>query len=76
MVRLYNFKNKNQIIKCADFNGLIDQYNFVAKEFKEKRFNTVRMQEEDEITLGGVNTVYPKHYKECFMVFKILQNIF
>ena len=47
MVRLYNFKNKNQIIKCADFNGLIDQYNFVAKEFKEKRFNTVRMQEEE-----------------------------
>ena len=44
MVRLYTFKDNNRSIKCADFNGLVDQYNFISDEFKEKKYRTVQMQ--------------------------------
>lgn len=46
-MRKYNFKINDKSIKCVDFIGLIDQYNFILEELHNKRYKTIVMQENE-----------------------------
>lgn len=57
MVRLYTFKDNNRSIKCADFNGLVDQYNFISDEFKEKNIELYKCKLMKAEIIGGVGII-------------------